>query len=315
MLKYFIFILTVALSACTLWLQKKNVTDSTVDTHEHHDWVVGNILWHMHGDIEIETAFSPLIDIQHGCKDRDFIEYRECFIEKLESISGEIVNTSEKQRNINILLWSLRDEIRYFPYYQKIDRFSYPDKDILLWDDKDCYIVATGAHLSEYMWQLAEYESPVILSYSSRYRDILLGTFPIWIWGTRYPAENFTGAWLDGDNPCLYRTWWPTLGNIVHVVESWDDIYLFMKDGDGAGSWEFSYSIIVYNKKTQNSINIGSMWVWSWIFPFEYNFNWEKSPKTIEEMHKNMPFLYRTYFNTLWTHGDTVESVFRESIQ
>ena len=99
----------------------------------------------------METAFSPLIDIQHSCKDRDFIEYRQCFIERLENIQREMVNTSEKQRNIDILLRSLRDEMRYFPYYQKIDRFSYPDKDTLLWGDRDCHIVATGAYLSEYM--------------------------------------------------------------------------------------------------------------------------------------------------------------------
>lgn len=312
MLKYFLLILIFILSACT---RQTNTHEEVISDTERNKYTIYNILWPFFIDTETSPITSGLIEIQESCEKKDFIEYRKCFLSKMKTIQKWVIYNSRDQEFFKIFWDTLQKEIEYYPYYQEIDRMSYPEDDIFSLEGKDCYIVATGSFRTEYEWILSEYSIPIAISYNTNDRHSLVSAFPSWSGATIYNPVSFSGYGYDPNYPCMYRTFGPSYGNIVYTETIWDDLYIFIKVNEWAWSGEFYYSVYIYNLTSHTITNIWWFWAWSGIMPFSYNLNMERRKDSLIQSHQNQPFLYNQIFENRRIHGDTVESVFQKSIR
>ncbi len=301
-----VFLFLMFLSSCShAWSQIRE--DNVPPSDEKNKSIVYNFLWAFEIDPEKNPLTAPLIEIQKSCEGKDFLDYRNCFLDAMKERREEIVHTSEQEEFISLFSESLTREIEYYPYYQKLAEMRYPEKDVYL-GESDCFIVGTGSFSTEYDGNVSG-SIGIKLSYTSANRGNLIRTFPSWKDALKYDSTSFTGNYFDPDHPCLYRTFGPAYGNIIFTETVWDDLYIFIKVGEWAGSGEFDYSIFVYNMRTQNYKHIGSFWAWSGIVPFEYNLNLEKQKIWPIDLHKNQPFLSYSIFEKRRVYGDTVESL------
>lgn len=308
-----IIVSLIFLSACSSrWTQISS--ERVLYSDEKSKYIIYNILWPFEIDFEKSSLTAPLIEMQKSCEGKDFLGYRNCFLDSMKTKQKNIVYTSEQEEFITVFSESLRKEIEYFPYYQKLAKMWYPDKDTYL-GESDCFIVGTGSFRTEYSGILSESSIDIELSYSSLDRENLIRVFPLWKDLPRYDSASFTGNYFDPDNPCLYRTFGPTYGNIIFTETVWDDLYIFAKVGEWAGSGEFDYSIFVYNISSKGYKYIGSFSAWSGIVPFGYNLNLEKHKKSPLELYSNHPFYYYSLFEKRRIHGDTVESLLLKFIK
>lgn len=311
MLKY-LLILTFLLSACTRQLV---TPEEAMYDAERSKYMVYNILWPFLIDREKSPITTPLIEIQERCEGEDFVEYRECFLKGMQETQGSLIHNSQEQEFFEVFWHTLQREIEYYTYYQELDDMDYPEDEVFSLEEKDCYIVSTWWFRSEYMWTISEHSIPIVVSYNTNDRDSLIWAFPSWSSATIYDTKSFSWYGFDPDYPCMYRTFGPSYGNIVHTETIWDNLYIFIKVNEWAWSGEFYYSVFIYNLTSHTHTNIWWFWAWSGIIPFSYNLNMERQKTSLIEAYKNQPFLYYQVFENKRIHGDTVESVYLNSIQ
>jgi hypothetical protein len=308
MLKYllpFFFLL----SSCSMDTESRNLT-----IEENNKYTIYNILWSFEIDYEKDTITKPLIIIQDICYKNNFLDYRNCFLKELRSQYDVIISNSQQEKFFQIFSESLEKEIAYYPYYQELGKMWYPERDVYL-DPDDCFTVGSGSFRTEYAGTLSESSIPIQLSYVTSDRENLTRAFPLWKDIPKYDSTSFTGSHFDPNHPCLYRTFWPSYGNIIFTKIVWDDLFIFIKVNEWAWSGEFDYSVFIYDMIAKNYIHIGSFWAWRGIVPFPYNLNLEIEKNSPIDLYEKHPFLYLSITANRRIYWDTVESIFRQYIQ
>lgn len=304
----FLLVSLIFLSSCSYSWNQETINDTT-SQEERSQSIVYNILWPFEIDPEKDSLTVPLVDIQDTCDKEDFLWYRKCFLDKFIKQHDAIIHTSKQEEFFKLFSDSLRKEIEYYPYYEKLVNLEYPSRDRFSSEGK-CYIVGTWSFQTEYAWVLSESVTNIQLSYNENDKANLVRVFPSWNDAVVCDTMSFMGNYYDPNNPCLFRTFWPGYGNIIFTELSWDSLFVFLKVNEWAGSGEFNYSVFVFDTISRKYTNIGNFWSWGGIIPFEDNLNLEKEKKSLFEVYKNQPFLYYPIFENRRVYGDTVENIF-----
>lgn len=311
MIKKYHILLSLFLTACSF------ANKESISIDEKNRYIVYNILWAFEMDYQKSNLIGPLIEIQNSCWWKTFLWYRKCLVSAIRKKQWDLVKNSKEKQFLDDFTRLVEKEIEYYPYYSRFSKMKYPKEfyTIDTWTSKECYIVWTWSFHTTYMWELSESTTDIKLSYWSDSQKILLEIFPLWENAQIYDISSFTWTGYDPWNPCLFRTFWPSYGNIIHVQKIENLTYIFIKNSEWAWSGEFYYVVFVYDWNTNKYINIGSFMSWYGIMPFEYNFNLEKTRNSPLDIYKNTPFLYQSFSESQRIQWDTVESIFSKYIQ
>ncbi|MBC7503680.1 hypothetical protein H7169_01815 [Candidatus Gracilibacteria bacterium] len=108
-------------------------------------------------------------------------------------------------------------------------------------------------------------------------------------------TEEFRGH----ENPCIGATFGPDTGNIFYTWRTDTLQFFWVKDADGGGSGDFSYTIFSHPIGSREFIPIGQFFAWNGIVPFVQDINTgggaSQIGHSIIEAKKNELFLYTKY--------------------
>ena len=305
----------IFLTACSYnWIDNEPKIVQTISTvptiSEYEDHYISNILGPMGIDeIKLREEYMRIknifIQIQIKCRDKWFLEYRQCLILELNSQIKTAWFSDEIDKKFQLLITSIEDEIRFIPHYLNLDQSSMPGNlPFGEWNEKaipDCNVLFwTGVSHLNYMGNPTT--TVVLLSYFDNFSR-LEEIFPKWKYHKEQYKKNKTKVYsAHTNNPCSYWTFGPDKGNILFFIENEDLVYLFIHESEGAWSGEFDYSIFVNQKGTQKFTQVGNFHSRSGIIPYYAEFypEHDKSSRNVREkileLYRNRVFLYSSYF-------------------
>lgn len=290
--KILILIFLVSLSWCSISQEENKWSIAPI----YSDSNIQNILSYMEirkdeNAREYHIMHTLLTKAEAPCMGKWFLEYRECFTENLE----------KEERNFEVdrilgdkffsLKWSLRSEIASFRYYQELD-----DALMVIYSDNEnvwCTIVGSII-LSE-----NNHQFPVVLSYSDSLKEWDVLSL---LWFSSQKSYTGSRDSFTHENPCVYHTFWPDIGNIFYAFQKENRTYLFIKSGDGGGSGEFAYTVFVNEWNNNIFQPIIRSWWTNGVSPFHFISYSDNGQQThvkrmsILDEYKNQPFVYEVYF-------------------
>lgn len=317
MIKY-IIILIFLLSACTTQLASPEIVSLSLSGEEtqvpniNTSMILANMdineesiftggVW-VSGNPKYTGGYNLLNWVESRCVGSDFEEFRVCLIEWLLEVRDEFDKVTNRWRDIDTYIDTIRRELTYMDHYKVLDNQPMPLEYYKgsLWDEdqlaKSCYSVMTGS-VSYSGWSYypdVVNTIPIVLWFQNTAYDELVSIFPSWSDAREIPLSR-------EEYHCGWVTFWPGYGTIFYVLEESDTVYLFIKDADGGGSGDFSYSIFAYKKNTHKFIHLWSFHAYSGIIPLPLIRNDENgepissSRSMILSTYRNRTFLYTSY--------------------
>ncbi len=302
-----LFSLLLVLTACNpLQQQTTDIADTPIreiSIDERREWQVRSIL----GQFWIED-YMPTTESQNvsdflsssmlSCEWKEYIEYRNCMISKLESWRAQEIHTSRTDELARILIQSLKEEIDLKDIYTVVDGAPYLPMQYTGESNK-CHII-TSKDIRE-PW--SEYGKWIILSYLDTYSwSIEIIKEPETVYLPQWDLLRNNG-WTEEfrwhENPCIGATFGPDAGNIFYTWRTDTLQFFWIKDVDGGGSGEFSYTIFAHPIGSREFRPIGQFFAWSGIVPFVQDINTGGGTSRVQHSiitkKKNEAFLYTMY--------------------
>lgn len=321
----FLLFLSSCVSSNTVIVNSPDIHQSGwLSIEERREWQIENILGHFWFEEYSENSESENIRIFLSssmlyCAWKEFREYRECLIWKLESFRVTGVFTSRGDNFTSLFIKSLKEEISLQDTYALLDPAPYlPIANIT--ETTKCNIITS----KDIRKPWSEYGKWIILSYFDIYSwSIESLKHPEYVYLPQWDKLKYYGwneEFIWHENPCWFYTFGPDAGNILYTWSTNTMKFFWVKDEDGWGSGDFSYIIFAHPIGSRDFTPIGQFYAWSGIVPFVQDVNGGSGNSqiryTISKAKKNEPFLYMIYTENMRTGTiDTIQKMLNAYIQ
>ncbi len=302
-----LLIFCLFLTACNPWQEVNiNIADTPIkkmSSNDRREWQVRNIFGHFWIEDYTPTAESQSISTflsssMLSCEWKEYSEYRYCLIGKLESWRSYWMYTSRTDDLARIMIQSLKEEIELKNIYAVVDSAPYLPMQYTGESNK-CHIIAS----KDIRKPWSEYGKWIILSYLDEYSwSIIPLRAPETVYlpqGDLLKNNGWTEEFRWHENPCIGFTFGPDAGNIFYTWRTDTLQFFWLKDADGGGSGDFSYTIFAHPIASREFRPIGQFSAWSGIVPFVQDINTGGGTSQIQHSiitkKKNEAFLYTMY--------------------